>query len=160
MADGLDNPTAVKPVSRTQETLDSLLQRMYSIPELIRLTGMTRKQVYYWARIGLVSPAIRDASAKSGQPSAFYSINEVMKALIVCELRRSGFSPRQVEHLALNLQEFGMGLSEEQVYLLTDGHSVYYARTDMEVVDVLKTHRQMFMLIPIHEHLVKLKGTV
>lgn len=154
-----DNSFVLKSVNRTQETRDSLFQRMYSIPELIQLTGMTRKQVSYWAHLGLVTPAIRDANAKNGQPSTFYSISEVIKALIVCELRRFGFSPRQVEQLALNFQQFEMELSEEQVYLLTDGHSVYYARTEMEVVDILRSHRQMFMLIPIREQLAKLKRT-
>ncbi len=48
----------------------------------------------------------------------FYSSTEVIKALIVCELRRSGFSPRQVQQVARNLQEHGIQLYElRPIYL-------------------------------------------
>ncbi len=79
-------------------------KRLYTAPELMRLTGMTRKQVTYWAKIGLIKPTLRDPNADNGQPALFYSSTEVIKALIVCELRRSGFSPRQVQQVARNLQ--------------------------------------------------------
>ncbi len=132
-------------------------KRLYTAPELMRLTGMTRKQVTYWAKIGLIKPTLRDPNADNGQPALFYSSTEVIKALIVCELRRSGFSPRQVQQVARNLQEQGIQLYESEAYLLTDGYSVYYAFSDGEVVDVLRHHHQMLLLIPIHEQVAKLQ---
>ncbi len=132
-------------------------KRLYTAPELMRLTGMTRKQVTYWARIGLIQPTLRDPNADNGQPALFYSSTEVIKALIVCELRRSGFSPRQVQQVARNLQEQGIQLYESEAYLLTEGYSVYYAFSDGEVVDVLKHHHQMLLLVPIHEQVAKLQ---
>src|SRR6266700_4966569 len=83
-------------------------KRLYTAPELMRLTGMTRKQVTYWARIGLITPILRTSNTDNGRPSLYYSGMEVVKALIVCELRRSGFSPRQVQQVARNLQEHGI----------------------------------------------------
>ena len=132
-------------------------KRLYTAPELMRLTGMTRKQVTYWAKIGLIKPTLRNPNADNGQPALFYSSTEVIKALIVCELRRSGFSPRQVQQVARNLQEQGIQLYESEAYLLTDGYSVYYAFNDGEVVDVLKHHHQMLLLVPIHEQVAKLQ---
>lgn len=132
-------------------------KRLYTAPELMRLTGMTRKQVTYWAKIGLITPTLRNAHVENGQLALFYSSTEVVKALIVCELRRSGFSPRQVQQVARNLQEQGIQLYESKAYLLTDGYSVYYAFSDGEVVDVLKHHHQMLLLVPIHEQVAKLQ---
>ena len=160
MSDRGDNTFTLAPVTVDTEARGHLSRRLYTVPELMRLTGMTRKQVNYWSQIGLVKPTFRDSHAKNGQPSSFYSVSEVIKALIVCQLRASGFSPRQVEQLALNLHDYGRELSEAEVYLLTDGYSVYYAQSDSEVVDILKSHRQMLLLIPVHEHLVKLKEVV
>jgi DNA-binding transcriptional MerR regulator len=145
---------AVSPDLSEQEILS---KRLYTAPELMRITGMTRKQVTYWAKIGLVKPALRDSNADHGQPALFYSGAEVIKALIVCELRRSGFPPRQVQQVARNLQEQGIQLFESEAYLLTDGHTVYYAFSDGEVVDVLKHHHQMLLLVPIHEQVAKLQ---
>ena len=136
---------------------DELTKHLYTAPELMRLTGMSRKNVSYWAKIGLVAPTLRNPNADNGKPALFYSGTEAVKALIVCELRRRGFSLRQVQQVARNLQERGIELYESEAYLLTDGYSVYYAFNDGEVVDVLKQHHQMLLLVPIHEQVAKLQ---
>jgi DNA-binding transcriptional MerR regulator len=123
----------------------------------MRLTRMSRKQVVYWERIGLVVPTLRRTGAGVGRPAAFYSASEVLKALIVCELRRAGFSPRRVQQVVRNLEEHGLHLHDREAYLLTDGYSVYYAHSDDEVVDILKNRRQMLLLVPIHEQVAKLQ---
>jgi DNA-binding transcriptional MerR regulator len=139
------------------ESRESITNRLYTVPELIRLTGMTRKQVTYWARIGLVRPIFRDTQASIGHPASFYSAAEVIKALVICELRRAGFSPRQVQQVALNLEEHGIHLHDSESYLLTDGYSVYLAESNNEVIDILRNHRQMLLLVPIHEQVAKLR---
>ncbi len=148
------SPTAISSSGPSKE---GITQRFYTVPELMRITGMTRKQVTYWAQIGLVVPTFRDPQAATGCPASFYVGTEVIKALIVCELRRAGFSPRQVQQVAQNLQERGIQLYNAETYLLTDGYSVYYAGSDNEVVDILKHHRQLLLLVPIHEHVAKLR---
>jgi DNA-binding transcriptional MerR regulator len=142
---------------RTKVLPKGLGKPLYTAPDLMRLTGMTRKQVTYWARIGLLKPKLRNPKAVPGQPGLFYSAVEVIKALIVCDLRRAGFTPRQVQQVARNLERQGMRLDESEAYLLTDGYSIYYASSDNEVVDLLKHHRQMLLLVPLREQLEKLK---
>ena len=134
-----------------------LTENLYTAPELMRLTGMTRKQVTYWARIGLLQPKLRNPKASPGQPGLFYSTVEILKALIICDLRRAGFTPRQVQQVARNLEQQGIRLDESQAYLLTDGYSVYYASNDNEVIDLLKHQRQMLLLVPLQEQIEKLK---
>ena len=150
--------TIAKELAPRREALPKgLRENLYTAPELMRLTGMTRKQVTYWARIGLLKPKLRDSKARPGQPGLFYSTVEIIKALIICDLRRAGFTPRQVQQVARNLEKQGIRLDESQAYILTDGHSVYYASSDNEVVDLLKHHRQMLLLVPLREQLERLK---
>jgi DNA-binding transcriptional MerR regulator len=151
-----DIESGLVPVATTAPTLNDLAKRLYTAPELMRLAGMSRKQVSYWAQIDLVTPAFQDPEAAGGRPSLFYSATEVVKAMIICELRRRGFSLRQVQEVARNLEESQIDLYESQAYLLTDGYSVYYAFDDGQVVDVLKNHRQLLLLVPIHEHVERL----
>jgi DNA-binding transcriptional MerR regulator len=151
-----DAESLLVPVAAGASTSD-LAKRLYTAPELMRLAGMSRKQVTYWAQIGLVAPCFHDSKATGGRPSLFYSATEVVKAMIICELKRRGITLRQVQEVAKNLQESQIDLYESQAYLLTDGYSVYYAFDDGQVVDVLKNHRQLLLLVPIHEHVERLR---
>jgi DNA-binding transcriptional MerR regulator len=157
MTDEANTPITLGSPSQGMLSQNQLTKHLYTAPELMRLTGMSRKNVTYWAKIGLVSPTLRNPNAENGRPALFYSGTEVVKALIVCELRRRGFSLRQVQQVARNLQERGIELYESEAYLLTDGYSVYYAFNDGEVVDVLKHHHQLLLLVPIHEQVAKLQ---
>lgn len=154
-----ETPTEIQltPLSHPMTTLDTLDKRLYTVPDLMRVTKMTRKQVVYWAKIGIVRPIFRNDSAAVGQPASFYAATEVLKALIICELRRANFSLRQVQQVVRNLQEHGIELYDAEAYLLTDGYSVYYAYSENEVVDILKHQRQMLLLVPMHEQVAKLK---
>src|SRR5689334_20644375 len=110
---------------------------LYTAAELMRLARMTRGQTSYWEKRGLVVP-LRRTGVPTGKPARFYSATEVLKAALISELKRRGCSLRQVETVARNLEDHGLRLEQVEPYLLTDGHSVYYARTDHEVVDILK----------------------
>lgn len=150
-------PESLSKLAETLPQRGTLGKRLYTVPELLRLTGMTRKQAAHWAKIGLLNPALRDSTAPTGRPSSFYSAVDVIKALILCDMRRAGFSPRQIQAVARNLEGHGLKLDAPETYLLTDGYSVYYANSNNEVVDILKHNRQMLLLVPIHEQVEKLK---
>ncbi len=124
----------------------------------MKLTGLSRKQVEYWAAIDLLKPTLRDATALGSQPASFYSTMAVVKALIMCDLRSRGFTPRQVQQVANNLETQGLQLDDPDMYLLTDGYSIYYANSNNEVTDILKHHRQMLLLVPLREQVEKLKA--
>ena len=150
----MEGSLGLKPLAAAGE---DLTKRLYTVPEIVRLTGMTRKQVMYLSEIGLVTPILRDPNVVTGRCAYFYSAAEGVKALIVAELRRSHLSPREVQQVAGNLQEHGLELSDSRAYLLTDGYSVYYAFSETEVVDIHKHHRQRLLLVPIHEQVAKLQ---
>lgn len=133
------------------------MKRLYTVPELVGLTGITRKQVAYWEQINLLNPRMREPNARAGSPSAFYAPEEVVKALVICDLKRAGFSLRQIQQVVHNLEEYGIRLDGSENYLLTDGYSVYYANSDNEAIDILKHHRQRLLLVPVHEQVEKLK---
>lgn len=135
-----------------------LNKHLYTVPELMRLTGMTRKQVSYWDEIELLKPAIRESAAPTGQPALFYTALEVLKALIFCDMRRrANFSLKTIQQVARNIEEQDIRLDRGEGFILTDGHTVYYANNDNEVVDILKHNRQM-LLITIHEQVEKLRN--
>ena len=142
---------------RTPLTRTDLRKHHYTVPELLGLACISRKQVDYWAKINLLNPVMRETNALVGRPASFYSASEVVKAMIIADLKRAGFSLRQIQQVARNLEEHGMGLDKLENYLLTDGYSVYYASSNNEVIDILKHHRQRLLLVPVHEPVEKLR---
>lgn len=151
-------PNPLVPIANDLPSRSLPGKRLFTAPELIRLAGMSRKQVTYWAKVGLIRPTFHDSHVGPGQPALFYSVADVVKALVAFELRHAGFTLRQVKQVLLNVDSMGIDLSGSHAYLLTDGHSVYAAYSEGEVVDVLKHHRQMLLLVPIHEQVAKVLG--
>jgi len=144
-------------VQRSLLSKQSAGKSLYTVPEVMKITGLSRKQVEYWAAIDLLRPTLRDSSATGSQPASFYSAEAVVKALVMCDLRSRGFTPRQVKQVADNLEAQGLRLDGPNMYLLTDGYSVYYANSNNEVTDILKHHRQMLLLVPLREQVEKLR---
>ncbi len=143
-------------LTRKLSDIQGIGRRLYTVSELTRLAGMTRKQAVYWAHIHLLTPALQ-IPARGKNPAYFYSSEEAIRALIFSELKRCGFSLRRIKQVARNLQKDGMRLEKAGSYLLTDGYSVYYADSDHEVVDILRRHRQLLLLVPIQEQVRKLR---
>jgi DNA-binding transcriptional MerR regulator len=135
---------------------EKLSKRLYTCAELMRLTGISRKQVSYWAQTDLVVPTLRKPMARGSRPAMFYSARDVVKALTICELLKAKFSLQQVRQIAENLEEHGIDAFESECYLLTDGYSVYYAKSDSEAIDILKAIRQLHLLLSLHEQAQKL----
>lgn len=132
-------------------------RRYYTVPDLMKLAGVSRKQVEHWAKTKLLIPTFRDSKARGCKPASFYSEAEAVMALIISDMKQRGFSLQQIRKVANNLSKDGLRLDEPSIYLVTDGYSIYYANSDNEVVDILKHHRQM-SLIPIREQVEKLKN--
>ena len=131
-------------------------RRYYTIPELTKLTGLTRRQVEYWTSLRLIIPNLRTPSMRGGKPATFYSTAEALKILIFSDVKQRGFSLAQIRQLNRNIAANRVRLHDAGTYLLTDGVTVLYARNNNEVVDILKHNRQM-LLVPIQEQIERLK---
>jgi DNA-binding transcriptional MerR regulator len=111
------------------------LKKTYSSREVAALTGLTARQLQVWDAGGLLSPAIRPhRTAAGGYTERRYTPIELFELLVLADLRRRGFSVRQLHDLLRVLQaQFGQRLFDAtggggSVQLLTDGRDIY-ART-------------------------------
>jgi DNA-binding transcriptional MerR regulator len=132
-------------------------KRFFTMPELLKITGLTRKQLTYWSKTKLLSATFRQTPPRAGLPTSFYSFEEVVKALVISYLKRKKFPLQQIRRVIRNLESQGVRLDASRSFLLTDGYSVYYAYAETEVVDILKHHGQMLLLVPLHEQVERLK---
>lgn len=152
----MKNRKKAAKVSVIRGDLRRLGKRFYSVPELIRLTGLSRRQIDYWASVGLVGP-LKETKRRGAKPTCFYSAFEALKLLIFSDVKQRGFSLSQIRELQRNLTADNVPIDHFGTYLLTDGITIFYARSETEVVDILKSNRQM-LLIPISEQIERLKN--
>lgn len=113
----------------------------FTSQEVIRLTGITPRQLQWWDERGVVRPE-RDGHRR------LYSFNQLTEMAVICELRRKGFSLQGVRKVMRFLdREFGTGLAEimshdSELHLLSDGKRLYLETDAHQIVDILKNSAQ------------------
>lgn len=114
--------------------------------EVVKLTGITPRQLQWWDERGLVMPA-REGRRR------LYSLEDVGEIAILGELRRKGFPLQRIRKVMRFLQrEFGRRLVEtvsegSEYHLLTDGRRIYLENSQKQIIDILKNSRQPLLSV-------------
>src|SRR5215468_12275175 len=100
------------------------MQASFTSQDVVRLTGITARQLQWWDERGIVVPAHQGHRR-------LYSFEDLTEVAVICELRRKGFSLQRVRKVIRFLEkEFGKRLAEtvggsSNLHLLTDGRTLY-----------------------------------
>lgn len=109
--------------------------------EVVKLTGITPRQLQWWDERGIVVPA-REGRRR------LYSADDLTEIAVLCALRKKGFPLQRVRRIMKFLQkEFGGRLAQavttgSDYHLLTDGKRIYVENSQSQVIDILKNSRQ------------------
>jgi len=126
--------------------------------EVMSLTGLARHRILYLCNEGLIRQPLREVSKpRLKLPRCYFQVEDVLKALIIADISSAGFKPRQIRKLATHLEELGIELNED-TYLLTDGQTILVAKSEREVIDVLKHKRQLYLLVTLEDKVAKLRA--
>lgn len=147
----------VRNLRQALERSRELKRRHYTVSELVEATGITLRQVRNWREEGLLLPCITNPKARGSQPAMFYSAKQVLRVLVILELRAKGLTLKQIKRVEGNLKKmYDKQLEEATRFLLTDGQTAFYAETKTRVVDILK-HASQLTLVDVWEHMSNLK---
>ncbi|MEO9180201.1 MAG: MerR family transcriptional regulator, partial [Acidimicrobiales bacterium] len=106
----------------------------FSGPMVCRLTGVTYRQLDYWARTDLVTPSITPAHG-SGSKRA-YSYSDVLEVKVIKSLLNSGVALARARQAVECLRNsLGADLASSSL-VMSDAGSVL-ARDDGDLVDLL-----------------------
>lgn len=112
-------------------------------PLACHLSGITYRQLDYWARTELVRPEIRNAEGSGTQ--RLYSFRDILMLKVVKRLLDAGISLQQIRIAIDHLRSRGVQ-DLTQVTLMSDGVSVYECTSDDDVVDLLRGGQGMFAI--------------
>src|SRR5699024_10131759 len=113
----------------------------YRGPTACRAAGITYRQLDYWARTGLVEPAIRPATGSGTQ--RLYSFRDILVLKVVKRLLDTGVSLQQIRSAVQHLRERGVD-DLAQITLMSDGASVYECTSADEVIDLVQGGQGVF----------------
>ena len=127
----------------------------YRAPQVCSLVGISYRQLDYWARTGLITPSVQQATGSGSQ--RLYSFSDVVQLKVVKRLLDAGMSLKKIRK-AMDI--LGAELASESpltdVTLLSDGITIYAAHSASEVVDVFKGGQGVFGIAvgPVEDELV------
>lgn len=124
-----------------KDAKDAKIEQGFRGPIVCKTVGITYRQLDYWARTGLVTPSVKDASGSGTQ--RVYSFTDVVHLKIIKRLLDAGVSLQQTRKAIDYLAE-----SEQQplheATLLSDGTSIYLCKSQDEVIDLLSRGQGVF----------------
>src|SRR5947208_13514781 len=135
------------------------MQDSFTSQDIIRLTGITARQLQWWDERRIVVPA------RQGHRRV-YSFEDLTEIAVICELRRKGFSLQRVRKVVRFLQkEFSKRLAEtvsgsSSYHLLTDGNTLYLETSAWLILDILKNSRQPMLTICLSDVVRRVQAVV
>ncbi|WP_051224007.1 MerR family transcriptional regulator [Pseudoclavibacter soli] len=124
--------------------------------------GISYRQLDYWARTGLVVPAIRSAHGSGSQ--RLYGFRDILVLKLVKRLLDTGISLQQIRVAVEQLREAGIQ-DLTQITLMSDGASVYLCTSNDEVIDLVSQGQGVFgiavgkVLREVEDNLVTIGAT-
>src|SRR3989304_1624512 len=132
----------------------------YNTNTIIKITGLTQRQVDYWDRTHFIKPSINEASGYG--TARLYSFKDLVQLKVAKTLIDKGVSLQKIRKaitwLKKNFPEVEKPLA--QMKFLTDGETIFIlAEKDKIILDTL-AKGQLVMAIAIGEIIESLKGEV
>jgi DNA-binding transcriptional MerR regulator len=122
-----------------------------------RLTGVTYRQLDYWARTDLVTPSITAAQGSGSKRT--YAYSDVLEVKVIKSLLTSGVSLNRARQAVECLRNsLGADLASSSL-VLSDAGSVL-ARDDGDLVDLLRGGQGVFNIVPMANVVAELTTTI
>ena len=130
------------------------LKKLYSSREVAQLTGLTARQLQWWAKRDLFPPTVPSHKTEAGGfTQRRYTPIELLELMVLADLRRKGFTVARIRKLLQVLRtRFKTRLYDAiegggPVTLYIDGSNIY-ARTDAgEMFSILDNAAQPLMIM-------------
>ena len=118
----------------------------YRGPQVCSIVGITYRQLDYWARTNLLRPSISEARGSGTQRR--YSYTDLLELKVIKQLLDAGVSLQSARR-AIECLRDNVGGDLASANLVLNGSSSVLARTDGEVVDLLRGGQGVLNIVPL-----------
>ena len=135
----------------------SVVARSFSTAEVARLTGLTARQLDHWDRRGFLRPSLEKANGYGS--TRRYSFADVVRLRVAARLRANGVGLARIRRCAEAMARLDPSADLGRARLLVVGSAVLWARSDREVVDLLK-EGQLVLVCSLGDAVAEAAGAV
>lgn len=115
----------------------------FRAPQVCKVVSITYRQLDYWARTDLLTPSLQDAHGSGSQ--RLYSFSDVVQLKVIKRLLDAGMSLKRIRQAMDILREQMQSDNPlADVTLLSDGSTIYAAKSPDEVIDVFRRGQGVF----------------
>lgn len=130
------------------------LKKLYSSREVAQLTGLTARQLQWWAKADLFPPTVKSHKTEAGGfTERRYTPIELLELMVLADLRRKGFTVARIRKLLEVLKnDFKTRLYEAiegggPVTLFIDGENIYARNDQGDLFSILDNAAQPLMMM-------------
>ncbi len=135
-------------------TIAMKLKKLYSSREVAQLTGLTARQLQWWAKANLFPPTVQSHKTEAGGfTERRYTPIELLELMVLADLRRKGFTVARIRKLLEILKSrFKTRLYEAiegggPVTLFIDGENIYARNDQGDLFSILDNAAQPLMMM-------------
>lgn len=115
-------------------------------PQVCKLIGISYRQLDYWARTGLLTPSVVQASGSGSQ--RIYSYSDLLELKVLKRLLDSGVSLRSARKAVDCLRDEVGGEVGSSTLVFAGGQSIL-AHSNDEVIDLLRNGQGVFSMVAL-----------
>jgi len=134
-----------------------VVARSFSTAEAARLSGLSPRQLDHWDRLGFLQPSLRHAAGYGS--SRRYSFADIVRLRVAGRLRSHGIGLARIRRCAEALERLDPAADLGGARLMVVGATVLWARSDREVVDLLKDG-QLVLVCSLGDAVAEAAGAV
>ena len=127
----------------------------FSGATVCRLTGVTYRQLDYWARTDLVTPSV--ASATGSGSKRRYSYRDILEVKVVKSLLDAGVALARARQ-AIDCLRDGLGVDLATASLVLTSSQSVLAASNGELVDLLRGGQGVFNIVPMSSVVADIDG--
>jgi DNA-binding transcriptional MerR regulator len=128
----------------------------FRVPEVLKLVGVTYRQLDYWTRTSLVQASVREAGGSGTQ--RLYSFTDVLELKAIKRMEDMGLSLQKIRKAVKNLRDI-LNKAPHSVSLASDGNTMYAVEDEGQIIDLVKKGQAAFF-IPLGELRTELEDAV
>ncbi len=130
------------------------LKRLYSSREVAQLTGLTARQLQWWAQRHLFLPSVPSQKTDAGGfTERRYTPVELLELMVLADLRRKGFTVARIRkllevlHTRFHTRLYDAIESGGPVTLFIDGSNIYAKTEQGDLFSILDDAAQPLMMM-------------